>query len=106
MKLKLKHWHALANNWYIGVNYLSGDGYIAEKTDKDDHFGDHFGVHIGDNHYLAKKHQSYFYIHDAHKNAKEQKLLLFGGLYTVIFDTSMSLSVPKVLIIFDCFKWY
>ena len=47
MKLKLKHLHVLANNWYIGVNYLSGDGYIAEKTDKDDHFGDV--------HYLAKK---------------------------------------------------
>ena len=80
MKLKLKHWHALANNWYIGVNYLSGDGYIAEKTNKDDHFD----VHIGDHHYLAKKHQSYFYIHDEHKNAKEQKLLLFGGLILIL----------------------
>ena len=60
MKLKLKHWHALANNWYIGVNYLSGDGYIAEKTDKDDHFGDHFGVHIGDHHYLAKNTRAIF----------------------------------------------
>ena len=76
MKLKLKHLHVLANNWYIGVNYLSGDGYIAEKTDKDDHFGDHFGVHIGDHHYLAKKHQSYIYIHDAHKNAKENYCFL------------------------------
>ena len=95
MKLKLKHWHALANNWYIGVNYLSGDGYIAEKTDKDDHFGDHFGVHIGDHHYLAKKHQSYFYIHDAHKNAKEQKLLLFGGLYTVILILKYLFLCPR-----------
>ena len=60
MKLKLKHLHALANNWYIGVNYLSGDGYIAEKTDKDDHFGDHFGVHIGDHHYLAKNTRAIF----------------------------------------------
>ena len=72
MKLKLKHLPVLANNWYIGVNYLSGDGYIAEKTDKDDHFGDHFGVHIGDHHYLAKKHQSYFYIHDAHNMQKNK----------------------------------
>ena len=100
MKLKLKHWHALANDWYIGVNYLSGDGYIAEKTDKDDHFG----VHIGDHHYLAKKHQSYFYIHDAHKNAK--KIIAFWWTLYCYFEPSVSLSVPKVLIIFDCFKWY
>ena len=91
MKLKLKHLHALANNWYIGVNYLSGDGYIAEKTDKDDHFD----VHIGDHHYLAKKHQSYFYIHDAHKNAKEHKLLLFGGLYTVILILQCLFLCPR-----------
>ena len=100
MKLKLKHLHALANNWYIGVNYLSGDGYIAEKTDKDDHFD----VHIGDHHYLAKKHQSYFYIHDAHKMQK--KIIAFWWTLYCYFDTSVSLSVPKVLIIFDCFKWY
>ena len=91
MKLKLKHLHAFANNWYIGVNYLSGDGYIAEKTDKDDHFS----VHIGDHHYLAKKHQSYFFIHDAHTNAKEQKLLLFGGLYTVILILQCLFLCPR-----------
>ena len=101
MKLKLKHWHALANNWYIGVNYLSGDGYIAEKTDKDDHFGDHFGVHIGDHHYLAKNTRAIFTYMMHIKMQK--KIIAFWWTY---FDTSVSLSVPKVLIIFDCFKWY
>ena len=93
MKLKLKHWHALANNWYIGVNYLSGDGYIAEKTDKDDHFGDHFGVHIGDHHYLAKNTRAIF-TYMTHIKCK-RKLLLFGGLYTVILILQCLFLCPR-----------